>query len=144
MNSRNRTPSEYIQFSLYFYFLGLSLRRSSERLSSHFIKRNHVYLSGTGYKNIILRKYPLKEKENLSEYSCIQKDETIIKVGSEFIWLWIAAIEFESKEILGMRISKERKICSLQNDLCRKLWMNMVNIQFQQTAVLGIHKHVDS
>jgi putative transposase len=27
---------------LYFYFSGLSLIRSSERLSSHFIKRNHV------------------------------------------------------------------------------------------------------
>jgi hypothetical protein len=31
------------------------------------------------------QKYPLQEKENLSEYSCIQKDETIIKVGSEYI-----------------------------------------------------------
>ncbi|MDQ6722924.1 MAG: hypothetical protein M3Z01_01480 [Thermoproteota archaeon] len=43
MNSRNRTPSKYIYYALYFYFSGLSLRRTSaERLSSCFIKRNHV------------------------------------------------------------------------------------------------------
>jgi len=35
-------------------------------------------------------------------------DETIIKVGSELIWLWIA-IEIESKEIIGISISKEQK-----------------------------------
>ncbi len=55
----------------------------------------------------------LKEKEN-SEYSCIQKDETVIKVGSELIWLdWVAIIEIESKEILGISISKEPQICLL-------------------------------
>jgi hypothetical protein len=32
-------------------------------------------------------KYGIKEKEIL-EYSCIQKDETLVKVGSEYAWLW--------------------------------------------------------
>jgi len=41
--SRNRTPSVYIGYGLYFYFSGLSLRRTSQTLSSHFIKRNHVF-----------------------------------------------------------------------------------------------------
>lgn len=37
-------------------------------------------------------------------------NETLIKVGSDYVWwLWVA-IEFESKEILGTSISKERSI----------------------------------
>lgn len=43
-------------------------------------------------------------------------DETIIKVGSEYIWLWVA-IEPKDKEILEITVSKERNICLLlQND----------------------------
>ena len=37
-------------------------------------------------------------------------DETLVKVGSEFIWLWVVAIEFESKESIGITISKERNM----------------------------------
>ena len=39
---RNRTPSKYISYALYLYFSGLSLRRTAEKLSSSFFKRNHV------------------------------------------------------------------------------------------------------
>jgi transposase-like protein len=45
------------------------------------------------------------KKKKVSEYSCIQKDETVIKIGSELIWFWVV-FELESKEILGMNISK--------------------------------------
>ena len=33
----------------------------------------------------------------------------IIKVGSEYIWLWIA-IEYDNREILQISISKERNM----------------------------------
>jgi len=36
-------------------------------------------------------------------------DETIIKVGSEYIWLWIA-IEKDNRKILQISISKERNM----------------------------------
>jgi putative transposase len=36
-------------------------------------------------------------------------DETIIKVGSEYIWLWVA-IEPKDKEILEISVSKERNM----------------------------------
>jgi hypothetical protein len=40
----SRTPSEYIGYALYFYFLVLSLRRTADsRLSDCFIKRNHMF-----------------------------------------------------------------------------------------------------
>jgi putative transposase len=36
-------------------------------------------------------------------------DETIIKVGSEYIWLWIA-IENDNREILHISIPEERNM----------------------------------
>jgi putative transposase len=36
-------------------------------------------------------------------------DETLLKVGSELIWLWIA-IEPENRQILTLSISKERNM----------------------------------
>jgi transposase-like protein len=62
------------------------------------------------------------KKKKVSEYSCIQKDETIIKAGSEYIWLRVAIIEPKDKEILGMSVSKERQICLLHpNVFCLAL-----------------------
>lgn len=103
MNTRNRTPSEYVCYGLYLYFSGLSLRRASERLSC-FIKRNHVSIW-----NWIQEYHPLKissKRKRISEYVV---DETMLKVGSEYIWLWIA-IELENKQILALTISKERNM----------------------------------
>ena len=38
-------------------------------------------------------------------------DETVIKVGSEYIWVcWVAAIESENEEILWISVSKERNM----------------------------------
>ena len=36
-------------------------------------------------------------------------DETLIKVGSEYVWLWVA-IEPKNKEILALNISRERNM----------------------------------
>jgi putative transposase len=103
MNTRNRTPSEYVCYGLYLYFSGLSLRRASERLSC-FIKRNHVSIW-----NWIQEYHPLKissKRKRISEYVV---DETMLKVGSEYNWIWIA-IEPENKQILALTISKERNM----------------------------------
>ncbi len=45
-------------------------------------------------------------KRKISEYII---DETMLKVGSEFIWLWVA-IEPKNKQILALSISKERNM----------------------------------
>jgi transposase-like protein len=107
--SRNsRTPSEYISYGLYFYFSGLSLRKTADsRLSADcVIKRNHV-----SNWNWIQKYKPEKissEKKKVSEYVI---DETaVIKVGPDYVWIWVATIEAENKEILGMSISKERNM----------------------------------
>jgi putative transposase len=100
---RNKTPTEYICHGLYLYFSGLSLRRTSQQLS-YFIKRNHVTIW-----NWIQKYHPqriLSKSRRLSEFII---DETLIKVGSEYIWLWVA-IEPKNKEILALSISKERNM----------------------------------
>jgi putative transposase len=61
--------------------------------------------SGIGFRNIILKGYPYKERE----FELIV-DETVIKVGSsDFVWLWVA-IEPKNREILALTISKERNM----------------------------------
>ena len=81
---RNRTPLKYIGYGLYFYFLGLSYRNTSKALSQ-FVKRSHVAV----WKWI--QKYHPKRiistRKKIEEYLV---DETLIKVGSKLIWLWVA------------------------------------------------------
>jgi len=86
------------------YFSGLSLRRVSGRLSDCFIKRNHVSIW-----NCIQKYKPEKislKKKKILEYII---DKTIIKVGLEYVWLWVI-IEPKHKEIQSFHLSKERKM----------------------------------
>ncbi len=75
----------------------------SERLSV-FIKRNHVSIW-----NWIQKYKPKKIPTRRKKVSEFILDETVIKVGSEFIWLWVA-IEPKNRAILALSISKERNM----------------------------------
>jgi putative transposase len=103
MNTRNRTPSSYISYGLNLYYSGLSLRRVSERLSC-FIKRNHVSIW-----NWIQKYRPQKALARRKKTCEFIVDETLIKAGSKYTWLWVA-IEPENKQILALNISKERNM----------------------------------
>ncbi|KAA2281217.1 DDE-type integrase/transposase/recombinase [Candidatus Nitrosocosmicus agrestis] len=103
MNTRNKTPSKYVYYGLHLYFSGLSLRKTSERLSQIY-QRNHVSIW-----NWIQKYKPLKirvRKRKILEYIV---DETLIMIGSEYIWIWVA-IEPENRQILSLSISKERNM----------------------------------
>lgn len=105
MNTRNRTPSsKFVSYGLYLYFSGLSLRRTAERLTC-FIKRNHVSIW-----NWIQKYSPQKISIKRRKVSRYVMDETLIKVGSEYIWIWWVAIETKTKAILRTKISKERNM----------------------------------
>jgi putative transposase len=103
---RDRTSSEYIGYSLYLYFLGLSLRNVVKALSYlHLVKRSHVSI----WKWI--QKFRSEEtssttRKKVSEYIV---DETLLKAGSELVWLWVA-IEPENKRILAQSITQERNM----------------------------------
>ena len=137
MKSRNRTSLSIIGYGLYLYFLGLSFRSTAKALSFLKItKISHVSI-WKWIQKYKLRKH-LKNKK-IKEYII---DETAIKIGSKLIWLWIV-IEPVNKEILSFHISKKRNIF-----IAKRILSRVVNkcgsIQFQQTAVLGIHKPANS
>jgi transposase-like protein len=69
----------------YIFIFQLSLRKTSERLSSCFIKREKscINQSGTGYNKSINPKRYLKGKRKKIEEFII--DEKLIKIGSELI-----------------------------------------------------------
>jgi putative transposase len=100
---RKRTELEDIVYSLHLYFGGLSLRNTSKALS-RFVQRSHIAIRDW------IRKY---KPERLSYRKIMVSkfiiDETQLKVGSEYIWLWVA-IEPKDKEILSINISKERNM----------------------------------
>ncbi|MGA6989708.1 MAG: hypothetical protein WBX81_04785 [Nitrososphaeraceae archaeon] len=92
---RSRTSSKYVYYVLQLYASGLSLRKTSERLSNVLIRRNHVSIW-----KWIQRYKPkriLQTRRTISEFII---DETLIKAGSDYVWLWVAAIEPRDKMIL--------------------------------------------
>jgi putative transposase len=103
-SKRSRTPSKYIYYALYLYFSGLSLRKTSEHLLP-FVKRNHVsiwnWIQHYRPKKILQRK-----RRKVQEFIIVD-DKTLLKVGSQYVWVWVA-IEPLAKVILGIRISFER------------------------------------
>jgi putative transposase len=103
MVNRNITPSNYIGYGLYLYFSDLSLSRISGRLSC-FVKRNHVSVW-----NWIQKYHPQKISSKRKKVANFIVDETIIKAGSEHVWLWVA-FEPKDKAILALTVSKERNM----------------------------------
>jgi putative transposase len=68
------------------------------------VKRSHVAIW-----KWIQKYHPKKissKRKKIEEYIV---DETLIKVGSELVWLWVA-IEPKNRQILALSISKERNM----------------------------------
>jgi len=106
LNKRNRTSSEYIDYGLYLYFLGLSLRNVVKALSYlHIVKRSHVAI-WKWIQKYCPQSISSTRRKKISEYIV---DETMLKVGSEFVWLWVA-IEPEMGQIHAQTISQERNM----------------------------------
>jgi len=101
---RNRTFTVIVMYSLYLYFLGLSLRNTSKALIIFKDdKRSYVsvwnWIQRFGSCNIYKQK----------RVSAFIIDETVIQVGSQHFWLWIC-IEPIDKSVLGIYISEERNM----------------------------------
>ena len=139
MFTRNKTPPEYVYRGLYLYFSGLSLRRTSQRLSC-FIKRNHVTIW-----NWIQKYHPEKISTRSKRISEFIVDETLLKVGSEYIWLWVA-IDAKNKEILALfqLINPKRETCLSLRDSYLIQSKHMEDILFQLMVEHGTQWHVDS
>ena len=89
-------------YSLYLYFLGLSLRNTSKTLIIFKdYKRSHVSVW-----NWIQRfgSYQIYKRKRVSAFII---DETVIQVGNQKYWLWFC-IEPINSSVLGIYISEER------------------------------------
>ena len=104
------TSSEHVYYALQLYSSGLYLRKTSERLTS-LIKRNHV--SVWNWIQKYRPKKILKKRKTIAEFIV---DETLLKVGNQYAWLWVA-IEPVNKVILGIRISFERNMLTAEQFL---------------------------
>lgn len=133
MSSRNRMPSVYRSCSV-FLFSGLSLRKASERLSTCFIKRNHV-----SSKMLDLKIQTKKDaiQENKTVY---RMDEMPINIGSELVWLWVD-IDSNHMQILQINIFFERKMLVAERFIAS--WINGYHKHLVSTdGGHGIHKSV--
>jgi len=91
-------------YSLYLYFLGLSLRNTSKALTI-FKDQKRSYVS---VWNWIQRfaEYPIYKMKRISAFII---DETVIQIDNHHFWLWIC-IEPVYRPVLGTYISEERNI----------------------------------
>jgi putative transposase len=96
-------------YSLYLYFLGLSLRNTSKALVI-FKDEKRSYVS---VWNWIQRfgSYPIYKRKRVAAFII---DETIIQIGNNHFWLWICG-EPVYTSVLGIYISEERNMFVAEN-----------------------------
>ena len=133
---RNRTSTIVIMYSLYLYFLGLSLRNTSKALTI-FKDQKRSYVSVWSWIKRFAE-YPIYKRKRVSAFII---DETVIQIGSQHFWLWFC-IEPIHKTILGIYISEERNMLVAENFI-RSL-RNMENILCIQMEVHGTTRHAMS
>ena len=143
---RNRTSTFIIMYSLYLYFLGLSLRNTSKALEP-FKDERRSYVS---VWNWIQRfgSYQLYKRKRISAFII---DETLIQVGNKHFWLWIC-IEPVHKSVLGIHISQARNMLILSSfleSLLEKYGQHiqsilMVELYPEACNVLGLKHYLHS
>ena len=80
---RNKTSTVIVTYSLYLYFLGLSLRNTSKALII-FKDEKRSYVSVWNW----IQKFGSSQIYKRKRVSAFIIDETIIQVGSRHFWLW--------------------------------------------------------
>src|SRR4026208_1097592 len=106
---RKRTSTIVIMYSLYLYFLGLSLRNTSKALVI-FRDKKRSYASTWNW----IQRFGSSQIYKRKRISAFIVDETVIQIGNRHYWLWIA-IEPIHKSVLGIHISEERNMFVAEN-----------------------------
>ena len=108
-------------YSLYLYFLGLSLRNTSRALEP-FKDENRSYVSVWNW----IQRFGSLQIYKRKRVSAFIIDETIIQIGSQHFWLWIC-VEPIHRSVLGIHISEERNMF-VAGTLLDLLLRNMENM----------------
>jgi putative transposase len=102
---RERTSAEVVLYALYLYFLGLSFRSTSKAIQPLF--------GGEGRSHVAVwkwvQRFSPKHLYHRKRVSAFLIDETMLQIGTEEAWLWVA-IEPIHKQILGVYISRHRNM----------------------------------
>ena len=101
---RNKTSTVIVMYSLYLYFLGLSLRNTSKALVI-FKDKKRSYVSVWNW----IQRFGSLQIYKRKRVSAFIIDETVIQVGSQHFWLWFC-IEPVHSSVLGIYISQERNM----------------------------------
>ena len=96
-------------YSLYLYFLGLSLRNTSKALVIFRDKSSRGYVSVWNW----IQRFGSSQIYKRKRISAFIIDETVIQIGNQRFWLWIC-IEPLHRSVLGVHISKERNILAAE------------------------------
>jgi putative transposase len=111
---KQNTFNVYLLCSVFLFFRFIIKKSSYNRLSSCLIKRNRVSVW-----NWIQKYRPKKVSSTKRKVEEFIIDETLIKIGSELVWIWIS-IDIKSKEILEFSISRERNMLIAERFLLSK------------------------
>ena len=132
---RNRTSTVVVMYSLYLYFLGLSLDISKALM----IFRDENKRSYVSVWNWIQRfgSCQIYKRKRVSAFII---DETVIQIGNQHFWLWFC-IEPIHSFVLGIYISEERNMLVAEK-FVNFLYQNMENIQCTLVVEHGMMKHV--
>jgi putative transposase len=101
---RNKTSSIIVMYSLYLYFLGLSLRNTSKALIL-FKDKQRSYVSVWNW----IQRFGSCQIYKRKRVTAFIIDETIIQIGNQHFWLWFC-IEPVHSSVLGIYISEERNM----------------------------------
>ena len=91
-------------YALYLYFLGLSFRSTAKALDLFIEKRSHVAVW-----NWVQLFNPNKFYLKRSRVTAFIIDETMLQIGSDYAWLWVA-IEPIHRQVLGVYVSRHRNM----------------------------------
>ena len=98
---RNKTATVIVMYSLYLYFLGLSLRNTSKALIIFKDDKRRSYVSVWNW----IQRFDSCNIYKRKRVSAFIIDETVIQVGSQHFWLWFC-IEPIHSSVLGIFLSE--------------------------------------
>ena len=106
---RNRTSTIKVMYSLYLYFLGLSLRTTSKALTI-FRDEKRSCVSVWNW----IQRFNSCQFYRRKRISAFIIDKSMVQTGCKHVWIWIA-IEPVHKSVLGIHISEERNMFVVEN-----------------------------
>jgi len=101
---RDKTSTVIVMYSLYLYFLGLSLRNTSKALVI-FKDEKRSYVSIWNW----IQRFGSSQIYKRKRVTAFIIDETFIQIGNHHYWLWFC-IEPVHSSVLGIYISEERNM----------------------------------